>query len=1506
MVPAVFFGCENENQKSLSMPNFLAVEEGKIIFNAVEDAEYYVISINDIEFTVDAKFSNSVQIIDNKINYDANKIFEVGESYTVKVKAISSTKNDSSFTRVVSYHHATKIDKPRNVQINDTLLTWDLVENTSYYKIKVVTPYDNVLLDKEGNVLVGDDADNIAKADIAEYSFTVNQFNFSSLLSKAGDYKFYINAVHSGVGTYSESGFSTKTTYKHVLELQAPQHSVISKVGNELHLVTVVDENANAIYLECGEYSCTLDLNGSNGAVQAENNLLDINLNQAFEGIAINGKFLDLSNLGDYSIKLQSKYKTANDNMRYYVDSPIVEDVEFSNVEKIKTPIITINEVIGTGKYLANISVQDEEKTFINGFDVLIATPLGVISHKLERNVYNLMLDNFDSLVVVANGFGHYLNSSPAIFTNSAITTNQSTLNIRNDNFNLIWNDVTNAVFVVEYEGKVLIQNENSFSINKDWIKEKVSQFKVTSVVPGKKPKTESVNITYNPKLATPTFGSGQGFTGSNMYTLTFTGSENAVGYYVYIKSAMSADYIRVDKLFTSTTINLAQYISNNDEYSNYQVKVQAVANKNGVYSNSELSVAMAVSHVLVLDVPRYYQVNGFDAPITKQEIGEDIHYILNFYGVVGASKYEILINYNKRDEFVDIKDYEGLYQVDITEYLREAGNYEIKIRAIPDGLNQNIVASEFSKVYQYVLTEQLDMVTNIQIQSNDERYILSFDLVNHASNYRVRIAKVNDSAYPQHLLDLGLSNPFEVSGFADITDYVRGGGEYHVYVTALASIGGFFADANESNTYGQLLKLDTLPRPANVTFENKSRNEYLVKWNFQGDDVNYIDCVDYYLVKVRNPLGQEYETKTYNSTVNINNFISVQGDYTVKVYSMVENNSENSAFYLSSSATEVVHKFSMTTVEDCVRAKITYNGKTFNHVVESVEQLASLLWYYYEFGVDYGLNNDANLKLHIYQQKAEDRGEDEDETLKEAIVRLASEANDENIKLYDFKSDNNWNTLVNGDTTSIELLNYISSKILTLYSGLNVLETNHTGNVVINENSGIFTLNYKNKLNARKVFVDDVLKSTALDYGNDYKYLDSSARRGENVLFEVDKLGKTMPVQTTEQILIALQNGMKPEFVGLDTTAKNVYDNAKKVLRLIVNEKMTDVEKATAIFDWISYAFTYNYYAEKLEDTSLGYSKITDATIDVYGTYAQYYLEGIFGDIKFDENGEITDLGSRVATAESYSKAFVLLCRIEGVEAEMAYGTYSYKNGENTIIKPHVWNKVNIATTTDGEKAWFNVDLMFSDNRIDFVGNLKYGISSHNYFLVSDDYMGEKQSSLNNLEIKENECQILSVRTCNVTYDYYSNATFKMTKTEIFAISRNFGDCSGFTYAKHYNSNTSEVSYQGYASTSYFGQLQNFILNSLIYTTKLANQNESKRASFEFSFKSTAILSTEDMISDVLNKANAYSLNIKLGIFTGTNAFGNPIYDDKEFILNHSDTGKTTLIFFVNATQKH
>jgi hypothetical protein len=144
------------------------------------------------------------------------------------------------------------------------------------------------------------------------------------------------------------------------------------------------------------------------------------------------------------------------------------------------------------------------------------------------------------------------------------------------------------------------------------------------------------------------------------------------------------------------------------------------------------------------------------------------------------------------------------------------------------------------------------------------------------------------------------------------------------------------------------------------------------------------------------------------------------------------------------------------------------------------------------------------------------------------------------------------------------------------------------------------------------------------------------------------------------------------------------------------------------------------------------------------------------------------------------------------------------------------------------------------------------------------------------------------------------------MTKTEIFAISRNFGDCSGFTYAKHYNSNTSEVSYQGYASTSYFGQLQNFILNSLIYTTKLANQNESKRASFEFSFVSTAILSTEDMISEVLNMANAYSLNIKLGIFTGTNAFGNPIYDDKEFILNHSNTGKTTLIFFVNATQKH
>ena len=229
MCPIFFVACENSNKNTLSTPSIAEIKAGTIVFNPVDDAEYYTISINDNEFYVNPKHSSYVQIIDNKINYDASKIFIVGESYSVKIQANAEEKNSSPFSSVYSYKHNGSIQKPTNVKINSTTLTWDAVENASYYLVKIVTPNDKIILDKNGNNLNLNDPESIAKADLTEYSFNTNHFDFGSLLTEAGNYQFYVCAVLSNGNNFVESGYTSKTEYIHYIDLKVPTNGKIVK-----------------------------------------------------------------------------------------------------------------------------------------------------------------------------------------------------------------------------------------------------------------------------------------------------------------------------------------------------------------------------------------------------------------------------------------------------------------------------------------------------------------------------------------------------------------------------------------------------------------------------------------------------------------------------------------------------------------------------------------------------------------------------------------------------------------------------------------------------------------------------------------------------------------------------------------------------------------------------------------------------------------------------------------------------------------------------------------------------------------------------------------------------------------------------------------------------------------------------------------------------------------------------------------------------------------------------
>jgi hypothetical protein len=141
--------------------------------------------------------------------------------------------------------------------------------------------------------------------------------------------------------------------------------------------------------------------------------------------------------------------------------------------------------------------------------------------------------------------------------------------------------------------------------------------------------------------------------------------------------------------------------------------------------------------------------------------------------------------------------------------------------------------------------------------------------------------------------------------------------------------------------------------------------------------------------------------------------------------------------------------------------------------------------------------------------------------------------------------------------------------------------------------------------------------------------------------------------VNTSEELYWAVENGYVPMFNDTTSMAYIIYNKAKDVLRDIIYVEMSDYEKALAIFDWISLNTVYNHTTVD-EYASLGYP--------IYSIQPSYYLEGVF------ING--------YAVCDGFSKAYSLMCNMEGIECIRVVGTAS-STGDK--FGGHAWNKVII-----------------------------------------------------------------------------------------------------------------------------------------------------------------------------------------------------------------------------------
>lgn len=250
---------------------------------------------------------------------------------------------------------------------------------------------------------------------------------------------------------------------------------------------------------------------------------------------------------------------------------------------------------------------------------------------------------------------------------------------------------------------------------------------------------------------------------------------------------------------------------------------------------------------------------------------------------------------------------------------------------------------------------------------------------------------------------------------------------------------------------------------------------------------------------------------------------------------------------------------------------------------------------------------------------------------------------------------------------------------------------------------------------------------------------------------FYIDSVKETMSVSTSNMLYKAVAWGYKPVFMGSQAeNLKQIYDNAKDALSYIVSDEMSEYEKVHAIYDYIIYNVRYDHDCANAQDkyntnnallTEEEIKELKNLNLNEKMKHYGYYLEGIFLDKFYKKDMH--------AVCDGKSKAFVLMCGIEGITAVRISGEAS-SDGKN--FGGHAWNKVLLDLNGTGDKEWYFVDTTWGD-----VGDNSKEFLSHAYFLLSDD------------EVKNThvEKQGHDYPKAEGKFDYYAHETYTSYGTE-------------------------------------------------------------------------------------------------------------------------------------------
>lgn len=268
---------------------------------------------------------------------------------------------------------------------------------------------------------------------------------------------------------------------------------------------------------------------------------------------------------------------------------------------------------------------------------------------------------------------------------------------------------------------------------------------------------------------------------------------------------------------------------------------------------------------------------------------------------------------------------------------------------------------------------------------------------------------------------------------------------------------------------------------------------------------------------------------------------------------------------------------------------------------------------------------------------------------------------------------------------------------------------------------------------------------NVAYSQNSSLNYIQTTNKRSETYdEFKINNSLYTFNVTTSEQLHYALERGVRP-IIEKDSNAKVVYEKAKEVLREIINDDMTDLEKVKAIHDWIVINVVYD------EDLlNMVYSNATDLN-----KYNGFHLEGVFLDKK--------------AVCEGISKAVTVMCNIEGIPCVSVEGYQT----ENPNGAGHAWNKVYI------NGKWYILDAT-SDGTI--IGG-KFEVLSYKYFLISESEYSKKYIGTNRTNIVCNDIidiyETMTFNYNNNLYDYVIESQEELNILVAYLYSKQISNCT-------------------------------------------------------------------------------------------------------------------------------